>query len=90
MVYGALGSPEIFSEVLGLEVKETRFETLKRHIDMLRGVFPERFINGHIRKHLLWYLKGFVGAASIKAQVSTEPDLDKVLVLIKDFMESQK
>ena len=87
---GALGSPEIFSEVLGLEVKETRFETLKRHIDMLRGVFPERFINGHIRKHLLWYLKGYVGSASIKAQVSTEPDLDKVLVLIKDFMESQK
>ncbi len=85
---GALGSPEIFSEVLGLEVKQTRFQTLKKHIDMLREVFPERFINGHIRKHLLWYLKGYTGAASIKTQVSTEPDLDKVIALIKSFMEN--
>ena len=87
---GALGSPEIFSEVLGIEPNLSRFETLKKHIEMLRGVFPERFISGHIRKHLLWYLKGYVGAASIKVQVSTEPDLDKVLALIKNFMESQK
>jgi tRNA-dihydrouridine synthase len=57
---------------------------------MLRDVFPERFINGHIRKHLLWYLKGYTGSASIKAQVSTEPNLDKVLEIIKSFMKNQK
>ena len=87
---GALGSPEVFSEVLGIEPKLSRFETLKKHIEMLRGVFPKRFISGHIRKHLLWYLKGYTGAASIRVQVSTEPDLDKVLELIENFMESQK
>ena len=58
--------------------------------DTFKKKFPERFINGHIRKHLLWYLKGFVGSASIKAEVSTEPDLDKVLLRIKTFMEEQK
>lgn len=87
---GALGSPEVFSEILGQEPVLCRFETIISHIEMLRKYYPERFISGHIRKHLLWYLKGYKGASNIKILVSTEPDLDKVLDIIKDFMEKLK
>ena len=87
---GSLGSPEVFAEILGKEVKVTRFETILKHIEMLREFYPERFIGGHIRKHLLWYLKGYSGASSIKVQVSTEPEIDKVLSIMKNFMENQK
>ncbi len=87
---GSLGSPEIFAEITGQNNNVTRFETMTKHVEMLREYYPERFICGHIRKHLLWYLKGYTGAANIKAQVSTEPDIDKVLEVIRTFMESQK
>lgn len=87
---GSLGSPEIFAEILDKEVTNTRFETILKHIEILRKYFPDRFISGHIRKHLLWYLKGYSGAASIKVQVSTEPEIDKVLDIMKEFMENQK
>lgn len=87
---GALGSPEIFAELIGKEINISRFDIVKKHVELLRQYFPEKFINGHIRKHLLWYLKGFSGASSIKLQVSTEPDIDKVLEIMHDFMSKNK
>lgn len=87
---GALGSPEIFAELSGNETQFTRFEIVKKHVELLREYFPEKFINGHIRKHFLWYLKGFSNASSIKLQVSTEPDIDKVLEILKNFMGDHK
>ena len=85
---GSLGSPEIFAEILGKSISKSRYETLVEHIDILKKYYPDRFISGHIRKHLLWYLKGYSGASTIKLQVSTEPDLDKVLNIMKDFMKN--
>jgi len=83
---GSLGRPEIFAELLGKSTNFNKFEVVEKHVKLLRNYFPERFINGHIRKHLLWYLKGYSGASSIKVQVSTEPSIDNVLKLMKDFM----
>lgn len=83
---GALGSPEIFARMLGREDNISRYDIVEKHVKLLREYFPERFVNGHIRKHLLWYLKGYAGAGSIKVQVSTEPDIDKVLSIMKNFM----
>lgn len=83
---GALGSPEIFARLLGDKSNISRYEIVERHVKLLREYFPESFVSGHIRKHLLWYLKGFSGASSIKVQVSTEPDIDKVLEIMKNFM----
>jgi len=84
---GSLGSPEIFSEILGKDVSLTKYQIIEKHINLLRKFYPENFVNGHIRKHLLWYLKGYSGASKIKLQVSTEPDLNSVLKIIKNFLE---
>ena len=86
---GALGSPEIFANLLGNIIKESKFELVKKHVELLRDYFPEKFINGHIRKHFLWYLKGYVGVSQIKLQVSTEPDIDKVLDIMAEFLKIQ-
>ncbi|MBQ7352245.1 MAG: tRNA dihydrouridine synthase DusB [Clostridia bacterium] len=83
---GALGNPEIFSELLSKECGYDRFDLVEKHVNLLRQYYPENFIGGHIRKHFLWYLKGYVGASSIKVQVSTESSIDKVLDLVKSFM----
>ena len=83
---GCLGSPEVFSKILGRDSDISRFDIVQKHVDLLRGYYSENFIKGHIRKHLLWYLKGYVGASNIKMQVSTEPSIDKVLEIMKEFI----
>jgi len=85
---GSLGKPEIFAEILGNNFIENKFSIVKKHVELLRNYFPERFISGHIRKHFLWYLKGFSCSSSVKVMVSTEPSVDKALNIIKDYMSN--
>ena len=83
----AMGNPLVFSEILGNNIAVKKIELIKKHIRMLREYFPECFISGHIRKHLLWYLKGEKNSSEIKLQISTEPSLDKVIERLEDFFE---
>lgn len=86
---GALGNPKIFSEILNKDCTQNKYDIICKHIAILKKYYPDRFISGYIRKHLLWYLKGEKGASAIKVQVSTEPDLDKVLKILKDFFSKK-
>ena len=85
---GALGNPEVFAEITKAELRLSKIEIVKKHIRLLRQYFPERFISGHMRKHLLWYLKGYSGASAIKVQVSTEPSINKVVEIMEEFMSN--
>ena len=84
---GALGNPEIFSNIIGRDVTVSKFEIIEKHISILRDNFSENFISGHIRKHLLWYLKGEKSVGELKVYVSTEPSLDKCLEAIKKHFD---
>lgn len=84
---GALGNPYIFEEIRGTIQNKHKFEIIKRHIETLLNYYPLSFVSGHIRKHLLWYLKGERGASEIKKFVSLEPDLEKILTRLKDFFD---
>lgn len=87
---GALGNPAIFSQILGKNRDYSKFDIIKKHIEILKKYYPNSFISGHIRKHLLWYLKGEYNASEIKRFVSTEPDLERVLVELKNFFENNQ
>ena len=87
---GALGNPQIFAEILGINTTLSKMEIIKTHINMLLENYPESFVNGHIRKHLLWYLKGEYNATEIKRFVSTEPDLQKILDRLEIFFAKSK
>ena len=84
---GSLGNPFIFSELIDEKNDFTKIEIIKKHVELLRKYYPENFINGHIRKHFLWYLKGEKNASEIKLQVSTEPSIDRVLEIIENFLK---
>lgn len=84
---GALGNPYIFEEIRGIVPNKHKIEIIKRHIETLLNYYPLSFVSGHIRKHLLWYLKGERGASEIKKFVSLEPDLEKILTRLKDFFD---
>lgn len=82
---GALGEPEIFAKLLGQEVNENKYEIIERHVSELIAYYGERFVSGHIRKHLLWYLKGERNVSELKVYVSTEPDIYKCLNRLKEY-----
>ena len=82
---GALGNPEVFSKISGTQNTLSKYEIIEKHIKLLREYYSENFISGHIRKHLLWYLKGYPGASQLKVYVSTEPSIDNVLTKLKEF-----
>lgn len=86
---GALGYPEVFSEMVGKEVVLSKVEIIKLHIALLREYFPENFITKHIRKHLLWYLKFERNVSELKVYISTEPDLNKCVEAIERHFESK-
>lgn len=86
---GALGYPEVFSEILDKDVNITKVEIIKNHINLLREYFPESFITKHIRKHLLWYLKFERSVSDLKVYISTEPNLTKCVDAISKHFETK-
>lgn len=86
---GALGNPYVFGKITGKNTKVNKYDIISKHIKMLQEYYPLSFISGHIRKHLLWYLKGEQNASDMKRFVSVEPNLDKVLDALKDFFQSK-
>ena len=87
---GALGNPEIFAELTGNNVEVNKFEDIKKHIEILREHYPEHLVVKEMRKHILWYLKGYHNCTEIKNQVVREKDINVVLETLKNFFEVNK
>ena len=76
---GAMGQPYLFQELLGKEIDKNPLNYIKKHIELLKKYYPDRFIVKHMRKHILWYLKNVPNANKIKTEIVTEPNLEEVL-----------
>lgn len=86
---GALGSPEVFSQILDLPIQMTKMDIISKHINLLRNYFPENFVTKHMRKHLLWYLKGEKNVGELKVYISTEPSLEKCMDKLREHFENK-
>lgn len=86
----ALGNPEIFSEILKHNMQVNKLEQIKQHISILREHYPEIFVVKHMRKHILWYLKGYHNVTQFKTQIVQEKDLNKVVIMLEKFFEENK
>jgi len=82
---GALGRPYIFSELLGIEHNKDKMFYIKKHIEILRTVYPDEFIVRHMRKHILCYLKGERNCAELKRNIVLINDLNEVISLLDKF-----
>lgn len=86
---GAQGRPWIFSELAGKDVKVNPYEIAKKHVEILRQYFDEKWIRLYMRKHLLWYVSNFEGASKYRLQIATSNDVDFSLNLIKEIFEAK-
>lgn len=83
---GAMGRPWIFDELKGNHPKVDKFQTLLRHISILREHFEENWLKLYIRKHLLWYTKDIPLSASLRLKLATCDDIDECLNILKEFI----
>ena len=81
---GALGNPAIFSILSGQNVPYSKFDAVKKHIEILRKYYSDDYLTKYLRKHFLWYVSGIDNVKQIKAKLAVCDDLNVALQLIKD------
>lgn len=79
---GAVGSPWIFSEIKNIPPALSKFESLKKHVDVLREHYPERWLNLYLRKHFLAYAASFKAGSEIKRSLALQTNIDESLKLL--------
>jgi len=84
-----MGKPYLFKELLGQIEENNQLYFIKKHIEILKKYYPDRFIVKHMRKHILWYLKNIRNATKLKVEIVKEPDLNKVLCQLDEIFKSE-
>ncbi len=86
---GALGNPWVFREIRTGDARVSRSEWLQTVLDHLgwqREEYEDRIGSAVcMRKHLLWYVKGWPGARALREKLSTINSLDEAESLISAF-----
>lgn len=79
---GAIGRPEIFTTLRGIEVKVNKIEQIKLHINGLLPYLPERVVVNDMKKHVAFYLKGISGIKEIKNSVFSAKSIAELLDIL--------
>jgi tRNA-dihydrouridine synthase B len=86
---GSLGNPFIFKQIKNYLAIETspkiswteKIDTIKEHAELMLEHKGERGII-EMRKHLVWYFKGFPGASEIRAKLVSIQSMDELVLLL--------
>ena len=84
---GAMGRPWIFQEIFGNKFQGDKFEVAKKHLEILRKYYDEKWLTLYMRKHFLWYCAGKECSSEKRLQIATSQDLDKSLEILKQVLK---
>lgn len=84
---GAQGRPWIFSELLNKPLLETKFNIIKRHVEILKRFYDDKWLTLYLRKHFLWYAAGEYNASDVKVKLATSCSIDKSLELLEKLFK---
>jgi len=79
---GALGNPNLFSIIKGKPCLN-KLDLIKKHIEILRQHYQDRYINVIMRKHFLWYVAGEENAKNYKLDLANSPSIEASLELLE-------
>lgn len=85
----SLGHPEVFAEILNKKIEVNKLGQIKQHINMLLTYYPEIFVVKHMRKHILWYLKGERNCSNVKAEVCKLTKISDVIKVLENFYNNK-
>ena len=81
---GALGRPQIFSELIGAPVT-VRGDIILEHIDIMSKYFNERYVVGNMKKHFARYIKGMRDNRFIKERIYSSDTIDELKEIVYEF-----
>lgn len=84
---GALGNPEIFSEIFGKKIFPNKIELIERHIFILRKYFSDRYVLLNMRKHICFYIKNFHGSRDLRTKIVTAQNFDELFEFLSLYMD---
>ena len=97
---GCLGNPWVFQEIKAdLEGRDIpaapnaieRSRVLRRHVDLYEDTFGETLTTRQIRKHLVWYFRGTVAEAPLRARlkdIQKRSDIDEAIDVACEMLEA--
>ena len=66
---GALGNPQIFSTLRGIDVEVSHRDMALAHLELLKPHFNERYVVNAMKKHVCYYAGGRRGSRAVKEAV---------------------
>ena len=83
----AVGTPEIFSDVLGNKVEIDKFAQIKHHYETLMKYFSENYVVKSLRAHLAGYLSGEYKNSKLLVELLKIEKYDEIIAKLEDFFE---
>ena len=81
---GAIGKPEIFAELNGVQKTVNKVEQIKRHIERLREYLPAHVVVNDMKKHICYYMKGVTGIKELKNAVYNAKTLSELIEIVSN------
>lgn len=91
---GVLGNPWLIKECVdylekGIEptsiTKQEKFDMIRKHMNYLLEIKPEKVAILELRSHAAWYLKGIPGMVELKKKLFQASTKEDVLNLLKEY-----
>ena len=83
-----MGKPWLFAELKEKKINFKKIDVVRKHIEILRQHFDEKWLQLYIRKHLLWCAKELPLATNLKLTLATCDDVDKCLDILETAFEN--
>ena len=89
---GAMGNPWVFREIKTGEASvslDDWLATIERHLRLQQKAYGDTGMGAIcMRKHLLWYLKGWPGAKRLREELNLLNNIESAFALMTDFAEN--
>ena len=84
----ALGSPEVFGEILTGKVPEVdKLEQIKFHYNTLLKFYPENFVSKYMRSHLAFYMSGKYKNSRALVELIKLEDVSVIIGKLEEIFE---
>lgn len=82
----AMGNPEIFSSIKGIEPPYSKKQAIQTHLGLLKTYFrTEKTLVAYFKKHLMWYVKSTPLATETKLKIMQFTTLSEIENLLKEL-----
>ena len=84
---GALGRPELFSEIRGEKSNQIKKEIIVEYLNYMTEYFSEKRALLESRAHIMFFLKGLKNATNAKLEIMKAENMQKVIEIINNFFK---